>query len=71
VLDGHDKLHSDVLHQLRTRWEPTYGGWSPDRQDVLDHRGVLRMAQGSEPEQRAHRGQPVATQTGDGRRVQR
>jgi hypothetical protein len=29
VLDGHDKLRSaDVLHQLRLRWEPTYGSWS-------------------------------------------
>ncbi|HKR50544.1 MAG TPA: hypothetical protein VJT72_13405 [Pseudonocardiaceae bacterium] len=29
VLDGSDKLRSsDVLHQLRVRWEATYGGWS-------------------------------------------
>ncbi len=29
VLDGNDKLRSvDVLHQLRARWEPIYGGWS-------------------------------------------
>ncbi|MBV8993727.1 MAG: hypothetical protein JO287_08500, partial [Pseudonocardiales bacterium] len=29
VLDGNDKLRSaDVLHQLRMRWEPAYGGWS-------------------------------------------
>ncbi|MGH3511173.1 MAG: hypothetical protein ACRDRB_02700 [Pseudonocardiaceae bacterium] len=29
VLDGHDKLRSaDVLHQLRARWGPAYGGWS-------------------------------------------
>ncbi|MDQ2883293.1 MAG: hypothetical protein M3Y48_19515, partial [Actinomycetota bacterium] len=29
VLDGHDKLRSaDVLHQLRARGEPAYGGWS-------------------------------------------
>jgi S-DNA-T family DNA segregation ATPase FtsK/SpoIIIE len=29
VLDGHDKLRSaDMLHQLRARWEPTYGTWS-------------------------------------------
>ncbi|MGH3548549.1 MAG: hypothetical protein ACRDQU_10665 [Pseudonocardiaceae bacterium] len=29
VLDGHDKLRSaDVLHQLRARWESSYGGWS-------------------------------------------
>jgi S-DNA-T family DNA segregation ATPase FtsK/SpoIIIE len=29
VLDGHDKLRSaDVLHQLRARWESTYGTWS-------------------------------------------
>jgi S-DNA-T family DNA segregation ATPase FtsK/SpoIIIE len=29
VLDGNDKLRSaDVLHQLRARWEPTYGTWS-------------------------------------------
>ncbi|MGH3697021.1 MAG: hypothetical protein ACRDRX_24090 [Pseudonocardiaceae bacterium] len=29
VLDGQDKLRSvEVLHQLRARWESTYGGWS-------------------------------------------
>jgi S-DNA-T family DNA segregation ATPase FtsK/SpoIIIE len=29
VMDGNDKLRStDVLYQLRARWEPTYGGWS-------------------------------------------
>jgi S-DNA-T family DNA segregation ATPase FtsK/SpoIIIE len=29
VLDGSDKLRSvDVFHQLRMRWEATYGGWS-------------------------------------------
>ena len=29
VLESHDKLRStDVLHQLRARWETTYDGWS-------------------------------------------
>jgi S-DNA-T family DNA segregation ATPase FtsK/SpoIIIE len=29
VMDGNDKLRStDVLYQLRARWEPTYDGWS-------------------------------------------
>jgi S-DNA-T family DNA segregation ATPase FtsK/SpoIIIE len=29
VMDGSERLRSvDVLHQLRARWEPTYGGWS-------------------------------------------
>ncbi|MGH8625297.1 MAG: hypothetical protein ACREYC_08520, partial [Gammaproteobacteria bacterium] len=42
VMDGSDKLRSaDVLHQLRARWEPTYGGWSAQQfATALEHRGV-------------------------------
>jgi S-DNA-T family DNA segregation ATPase FtsK/SpoIIIE len=42
VLDGHDKLRSaDVLHQLRARWEPTYGTWSAQQfATALEDRGV-------------------------------
>jgi len=42
VLDGHDKLRStDVLYQLRARWEATYGGWSAQQfATALEHRGV-------------------------------
>ncbi|HEV7451256.1 MAG TPA: hypothetical protein VGO16_07690 [Pseudonocardiaceae bacterium] len=42
VLDGNDKLRSvDVLHQLRVRWESTYGSWSAQQfATALDDRGV-------------------------------
>jgi DNA segregation ATPase FtsK/SpoIIIE, S-DNA-T family len=42
VLDGHDKLRStDVLYQLRARWEATYGGWSAQQfATALENRGV-------------------------------
>jgi S-DNA-T family DNA segregation ATPase FtsK/SpoIIIE len=42
VMDGSDKLRStDVLHQLRARWEPTYGGWSAQQfATALEQRGV-------------------------------
>jgi S-DNA-T family DNA segregation ATPase FtsK/SpoIIIE len=42
VLDGNEKLRStDVLHQLRVRWEPTYGGWSAQLfATALEDRGV-------------------------------
>ncbi len=42
VLDGSDKLRSaDVLHQLRARWEPTYGGLSAQQfATALEERGV-------------------------------
>jgi S-DNA-T family DNA segregation ATPase FtsK/SpoIIIE len=42
VLDGNDKLRSaDVLHQLRARWEPTYGTWSAQQfATALEDRGV-------------------------------
>jgi S-DNA-T family DNA segregation ATPase FtsK/SpoIIIE len=42
VLDGHDKLRSaDVLHQLRLRWEPTYGTWSAQQfATTLEDHGV-------------------------------
>jgi hypothetical protein len=42
MLDGNDKLHSaDVLHQLRARWEPTYGTWSAQQfATALEDRGV-------------------------------
>ena len=42
MLDGRDKLRSaDVLHQLRARWEPTYGGWSAQQfATALENRGV-------------------------------
>jgi S-DNA-T family DNA segregation ATPase FtsK/SpoIIIE len=42
VLDGNDKLRSaDVLHQLRARWEPTYGTWSAQQfATALDDRRV-------------------------------
>ncbi|HKR51765.1 MAG TPA: hypothetical protein VJT72_19705, partial [Pseudonocardiaceae bacterium] len=42
VLDGHDKLRSsETLHQLRTRWEPTYSGWSAQQfATALEDHGV-------------------------------
>jgi S-DNA-T family DNA segregation ATPase FtsK/SpoIIIE len=42
VLDGSDKLRSaDVLHQLRVRWESTYGGWSAQQfATALEDSGV-------------------------------
>jgi len=42
VLDGSDKLRSsDVLHQLRVRWEATYGGWSAQQfATALENCGV-------------------------------
>ncbi|MGH3888187.1 MAG: hypothetical protein ACRDSZ_16755 [Pseudonocardiaceae bacterium] len=42
VMDGSDKLRSaDVLHQLRARWEPTYGGLSAQQfATALEQRGV-------------------------------
>jgi S-DNA-T family DNA segregation ATPase FtsK/SpoIIIE len=42
VMDGSDKLRSaDVLHQLRARWEPTYGGLSAQQfATALEERGV-------------------------------
>jgi S-DNA-T family DNA segregation ATPase FtsK/SpoIIIE len=42
VMDGSDKLRStDVLYQLRVRWEPTYGGWSAQQfATALEQRGV-------------------------------
>ena len=42
VLDGNDKLRSvDVLHQLRARWESTYGSWSAQQfATALEDRGV-------------------------------
>ena len=42
VLDGNDKLRSvDVLHQLRARWESTYGSWSAQQfATALEGRGV-------------------------------
>jgi DNA segregation ATPase FtsK/SpoIIIE, S-DNA-T family len=42
VMDGSERVRSvDVLHQLRTRWEPTYGGWSAQQfATALEQRGV-------------------------------
>jgi DNA segregation ATPase FtsK/SpoIIIE, S-DNA-T family len=42
VLDGHDKLRSSkALHQLRTRWEATYGGWSAQQfATALEDHGI-------------------------------
>jgi S-DNA-T family DNA segregation ATPase FtsK/SpoIIIE len=42
VLDGHDRLRSaDVLHQLRARWEATYGGLSAQQfATALEGRGI-------------------------------
>ncbi len=57
VLDGHDKLRSaDVLHQLRARWEPTYGTWSAQQfATVLDEDhgvGVKKRSLDGQPGQR-------------------
>ncbi len=43
VLDGNDKMRSaDVLHQLRARWESTYGGFSAQQfATALEDRGVV------------------------------
>lgn len=42
VMDGSDRLRSvDLLHQLRARWEPTYGGLSAQQfATALEQRGV-------------------------------
>lgn len=42
VLDGQDKLRSvEVLHQLRARWEASYGGWSAQQfATALEDHGV-------------------------------
>jgi DNA segregation ATPase FtsK/SpoIIIE, S-DNA-T family len=42
VMDGSDKLRSvDVLHHLRVRWEPAYGGLSAQQfATALEQRGV-------------------------------
>ncbi len=42
VLDSNDKLRSsEALHQLRTRWESTYGGWSAQQlATALEDHGI-------------------------------